>query len=341
RRIVLGDIEAEFFSRVIHITRERYVCDSGTCAQEIGRLGEPFVDDTEIVGDAALEERLGAWIARRREIAQETIGSETPVDFLIVENDPAEGFQALVLALGLELARAVGEIGETDAGLAEFPRAMHEDRNFAHFVDLAPEFRRARLSRGEEVHPDRFPLRADQVEHQGDAICIAGLGEAIELIFRRRDHCESLTDYRLVRKSCCLRLHNSAVALPDFMRGGKPEQRNRLQPGRRMLRLSHGRRLRLDRSTLQIVPGALQFHPRGERGLPIGLARPSSSAARHKLPAPAHRLRACPAARPGSWSPAASIAKLVPRYSWATSAGPGNSRRCGARRCQSYPGSFD
>src|SRR5215468_5722926 len=98
RRIVLGDIEAEFFRRVVHIACERYVRDGGTCAQEIGGLGEALVDDAEIVGEAALEERLGARISRGGEIAQEAIRSKIPVDLLIIENDPAQRFQALVLA---------------------------------------------------------------------------------------------------------------------------------------------------------------------------------------------------------------------------------------------------
>src|SRR6266852_6084395 len=190
RRIILGDIEAEFFSRVIHVARERYVRDGGTCAQEIGGLGEPLVDDAEIVGEAAFEERLGARIAHRGEVAQEAIGSQKAVDFLIIENDPAQRVQALVLALGLELAGAVGEVREADTGLAEFSGAMDEHRDFAHFVDLGAEFRRARLAAGEEVYPDRFPFRADQVEHQGDAIGIAGLGEAVELVFGRCGHCD-------------------------------------------------------------------------------------------------------------------------------------------------------
>jgi len=92
--------------------------------------------------------------------------------------------------LRLELAGAVGEVGEADAGLAEFSRAMDEHRDFAHFVDLGAEFRRARLSPGEEVDPDRFPFRADQVEHQGDAIGVAGLGETVELEFGRCGHCD-------------------------------------------------------------------------------------------------------------------------------------------------------
>src|SRR5215467_5997402 len=96
RLIILGDVEAEFFCRVVHVARERDVRDGGTCAQEIGSLAEPLVDDAEIVGEAALKERFRAWISRRRKIAQEAIWPQKAVEFLIIENDPAQAFQTLV-----------------------------------------------------------------------------------------------------------------------------------------------------------------------------------------------------------------------------------------------------
>src|SRR5262249_45425241 len=91
---------------------------------------------------------------------------------------------------GLEFAGAVSEIGETDTRLAEFSAAMHQNRNLAHFVDIGAEFCRAQFSTCKEVNVDRFPISADQVEHQRDPIGIAGLGEAIELVFGRYGHCD-------------------------------------------------------------------------------------------------------------------------------------------------------
>src|SRR5215470_9456460 len=73
RRIVPGYVEAEFFRRVIHVGRERYVRDGRTLAQEIRGGAKPLVDDAEIICEAALEERFSAGISRRREIAQETV----------------------------------------------------------------------------------------------------------------------------------------------------------------------------------------------------------------------------------------------------------------------------
>src|SRR3954463_4088150 len=49
---------------------------------------------------------------------------------------PPRGPEPLVLALGLELARALGEVGQDHAGLGEFLVAVHEDRPFAQPVDL-------------------------------------------------------------------------------------------------------------------------------------------------------------------------------------------------------------
>jgi hypothetical protein len=69
------------------------------------------------------------------------------------------------------------------ANLPELLLPVHQHRNLAHLVDLGPVFRRALLAALEEVDENRLPVGADQVEHQGDAIGVAGLGEAIELIF--------------------------------------------------------------------------------------------------------------------------------------------------------------
>ena len=60
---------------------------------------------------------------------------------------------------------------------------MREHRRLAHLVDLGAVLRRALHRLAEEVDEHRLPVRADQIEHQRGAIGIAGLGEAIELIF--------------------------------------------------------------------------------------------------------------------------------------------------------------
>ena len=74
-----------------------------------------------------------------REVLQEAVGSEKAVDLLIVENDPAQAFEPLVLALRRKLAGMLGEIGQAHAGLAELSLAMHEHRRLAHLVDRSRE----------------------------------------------------------------------------------------------------------------------------------------------------------------------------------------------------------
>src|SRR5262245_47495574 len=60
---------------------------------------------------------------------------------------------------------------------------MDQHRHFAHLVDAGAILGCARLALDEEVDEDRLPVRADQVEHQRNTIGVAGLGEAVELIF--------------------------------------------------------------------------------------------------------------------------------------------------------------
>src|SRR5215510_1101461 len=60
---------------------------------------------------------------------------------------------------------------------------MDQHRHFAHLVDAGAILGCARLALDEEVDEDRLPVRADQVEHQRNTIGVAGLGEAVEVIF--------------------------------------------------------------------------------------------------------------------------------------------------------------
>ena len=56
----------------------------------------------------------------------------------------------------------------------------------AHLVDVGAVFRGTGFAFGKEVDIDRFPIGADEIEHQGNAIGVAGLSEAIELVFGHR-----------------------------------------------------------------------------------------------------------------------------------------------------------
>src|SRR5260370_6628620 len=156
---------------------------------------EALVDNGEVIVGAALEKSEHGRVARRfSETPQEAIRPEKAVDFLIVEDDPAQRLKPFVLALGAELARPVGEIGQDHAGLAELLTLMHQHRHLAHFVDLAAVLRRARLALAEEIHPEGLPVGTDEVEHQRGTIGVAGLSEAIELVLAH-GHSRALTSW--------------------------------------------------------------------------------------------------------------------------------------------------
>jgi hypothetical protein len=67
--------------------------------------------------------------------------------------------------------------------LGELLAAVHQHRHLAHLVDVGAIFGRALLAFSEEIDPDRLPVGADQIEHERGAISVAGLGEAVELVF--------------------------------------------------------------------------------------------------------------------------------------------------------------
>ena len=109
-------------------------------------------------------------------------GPRKPLTFWLSKMSQRIASSSSLLALRQELARALGQIAEDHARLAELLAAMRQHRRFAHLVDVAAIGRRARLAL-EEIDEHRLPVRADQIEHQRGAIAVAGLGEAIELIF--------------------------------------------------------------------------------------------------------------------------------------------------------------
>ena len=182
--LVLGrDVEAELLGRIIHVGDQRQVRDGRPRPEhEIARR-QPLVDDRQIAVDPPLEEgEHGRVAGRPGEKAQEPVGPEIAVDLLIVEDDPAQRLEPLVLALRRKLAGVLRQIGQDDARLAELAGAMHQHRHLAHLVDVGPVVGRALLALDEKVDPDRLPVGADEIEHQGDPIGIAGLGEAVELV---------------------------------------------------------------------------------------------------------------------------------------------------------------
>src|SRR3954469_6766580 len=178
------NVEPEFIRRIVEVGRQREIGDGGARAQHERAGREPLVDNGEVVVDAPLEEREYGGIARRLgEKPQKAIGPEKAVDLLVVENDPTQRLETLVLAIGPELARPVGKVGQDHAGLAELLVAVDEYGRLAHLVDIGAVLRRTLLPLGKEVDPDRLPVGANEIEHEGAAIGVAGLGEAVELIF--------------------------------------------------------------------------------------------------------------------------------------------------------------
>src|SRR6516162_8587696 len=104
-------------------------------------------------------------------------------DLLVVEYDPAQGFEPLLLAVRQEFSGVLGEIKKDHAGLAELLTSVSEHRRFAHLVDVLAVVRCALNASFEEIDVHRLPVRAYDAEHQGRAVAVTRLGEAIKLIF--------------------------------------------------------------------------------------------------------------------------------------------------------------
>src|SRR5215469_3531589 len=120
-------VEAEFLRRVVEVADEREVGDGRLRPDDVAAAGEPLVQYSEHVVDSPLEEfqhRRMAWRLRQR--AQEAVRPDIAADLLIVEDDPAQRFEAVVLTARLKFAGALGEIGQDHAGLGEFLVAMNE-----------------------------------------------------------------------------------------------------------------------------------------------------------------------------------------------------------------------
>src|SRR5512136_1949109 len=127
RRMIFGDVESEFLSRIIKIAGHRYVGDGRLVADEELPPCQSLVDDSKVAVDAPLKIRQYCRVAWGLcEIFQEPERTEEAVDLLIVVNDPAQRFQFLVLVPRFEFSAAFSEVGEYHAGLREFFLAMHE-----------------------------------------------------------------------------------------------------------------------------------------------------------------------------------------------------------------------
>src|SRR4051812_18938580 len=104
--MILADVEAEFLDRIVEVAGERDVRDGRPVAEQEFVPLEPLVDDAQIAVDAALEERKHCGIPRwLGEVFQEPVRTEKTIDLLIVEDDPAQGFELFLLALREIFAR--------------------------------------------------------------------------------------------------------------------------------------------------------------------------------------------------------------------------------------------
>lgn len=122
-------------------------------------------------------------LAAFRELDEEPQGRQVGGELVIVEQDPAPDFTALVITLGTVLARELGEVVEDDAGLRQPDTAMQQDGNLAHFIHGRTILGRARLA-VEEINPHRLPWQPAQFEHECRLVGITRLGEAMELEVR-------------------------------------------------------------------------------------------------------------------------------------------------------------
>src|SRR6478672_3315552 len=119
RRVVARNIAPEFLSRVVEVARERNVGDGRTRAKHERRFREPLVQDGERVVDAALEKRHAARVGLGGKVLQEPVRTEIAVDLLVIEQEPAQALQLLIVILWSKLAGAIGQVGEDYARLAE------------------------------------------------------------------------------------------------------------------------------------------------------------------------------------------------------------------------------
>src|SRR5690348_3998706 len=112
RRMGARDVEAEFLGRIVEVADERDVRDGRALAEHECAAGQPLLEDREIAVDAALEKcKHGRIAGRTRQRLEEAERPEEAVELLVVEDDPAQRLESLVLALRRELAGAVREVG--------------------------------------------------------------------------------------------------------------------------------------------------------------------------------------------------------------------------------------
>src|SRR5262249_47630294 len=157
----LGNIESEFLGWIIQITGHRNVGDGWLIADKELPSAQSFVDDGKVAVNATFEKREHCRITCRFcEIFQKAKWPKEAVDFLIIENDPAQRFKFFVFVLWFEPAATPGEVSKNHAGLGELFLAVNQHGHLTHFVNFRAKFRCA-LSHGpKEINPNWRPIRS-------------------------------------------------------------------------------------------------------------------------------------------------------------------------------------
>jgi hypothetical protein len=99
------------------------------------------------------------------------------VNFVVVEQHPAQRFHALVLVRGCELAGDLRKMGQDHAGLAELASLRLQHRGFTHLVDALAPFGFARRPL-EEIDERRLPVEAGAVKVKRGLVGVSGLAES-------------------------------------------------------------------------------------------------------------------------------------------------------------------
>ncbi len=167
---------------VVLVADQREVGDGRLRAEQEGLLRQMLVDDAEGAERAAAQEFQHRGIAALHDALQETQGRVVARELVVVEQHPAQDFQPLVLVAAAVPAEAVGQPGEDRAALGQPPALVLQHRDFAELVERVAVRLAARLA-AEVVDEHRLPVAAADVEHQGDLVAVAGLADAVQLVF--------------------------------------------------------------------------------------------------------------------------------------------------------------
>jgi hypothetical protein len=91
---------------------------------------------------------------------------------VVVEQQPAQHLQPLLLIIATELAGAFREVGQNGATLRQAHTAMLQHRHLTQLIDFAAKGSFAGFT-PKIIDEHRLPIATAQTEHQGNLVCIA------------------------------------------------------------------------------------------------------------------------------------------------------------------------